>query len=137
VPATVERLFGLGPLTARDAAANDVRHLLTLTTPRTDCPTTLPGPVAAMPKPMLTEAQLADDDALPMSGRGNLAGFLGAAHKAAYETYATTPEERAQVDAEYEAIQTRGDARAFVATVTSKVDRMKEASPAEQVGAQV
>ena len=36
VPATMERLFGFGPLTARDAAANDVRHLFTLTSARTD-----------------------------------------------------------------------------------------------------
>jgi len=41
---TVSRLFGLKSLTARDAAANDFLHLFSLTTPRTNTPTTLPEP---------------------------------------------------------------------------------------------
>jgi phospholipase C len=44
IPATAERLFGLDAMTDRDAQANDVRHLLTRDTPRTDAPTTLPEP---------------------------------------------------------------------------------------------
>jgi phospholipase C len=47
IPATLERNFMLDPLTARDAAANDVLHLLTLASPRTgdaDAPRTLPPP---------------------------------------------------------------------------------------------
>ena len=44
VPATVERCFGLSPLTRRDAVANDVLHLLSLAAPRTDTPATLPNP---------------------------------------------------------------------------------------------
>jgi len=42
--ATVESLFGLEPLTRRDAAANKLDHLLSLATPRTDAPTSLPEP---------------------------------------------------------------------------------------------
>jgi phospholipase C len=42
VPATLERLFGLDPLTNRDAAANDILHLLTLPSARGDAPLTLP-----------------------------------------------------------------------------------------------
>jgi phospholipase C len=42
--ASVERLFGLKPLTARDAAANDFLHLFSLSEPRTDTPTELPEP---------------------------------------------------------------------------------------------
>jgi phospholipase C len=129
VLATVERLFGLPALTERDGAANDLRGLLTLTTPRTDCPPTIPGPVAASAKPLRTDEALAADDAQPVADSGNLAGFLGATRKAAYETFATTPQERAQVDAEYEAIGTRGDARAFVANVVAKADRFKQAGP--------
>jgi phospholipase C len=127
VLATVERLFGVPALTQRDGAANDVRDLLTLTAPRTDCPPTIPGPVAAAPKPLRTDEAQAADDSQPLAECGNVAGFLGAAHKAAYETFATTPEERAQLDAEYAAIRTRGDARAFVARVVAKADRFKEA----------
>jgi phospholipase C len=44
IAATVERIFGLDPMTARDAAAADVRSLLGRTTPRDDAPTTLPEP---------------------------------------------------------------------------------------------
>jgi len=44
IAATVERLFGLEAMTARDAAAEDVRSLLTRATPRSDAPTSLPEP---------------------------------------------------------------------------------------------
>jgi hypothetical protein len=39
---TLERVFGLDPLTERDKAANDFRHLLSLASPRDDCPAVLP-----------------------------------------------------------------------------------------------
>jgi phospholipase C len=44
--ATVERLFGLDPLTRRDAEANDFLHLFTLPEPRRDAPTALPEPAS-------------------------------------------------------------------------------------------
>jgi hypothetical protein len=44
VPRTLGRLFGLQPLTKRDAAANDLLHLFSRATPRTDTPLTLPEP---------------------------------------------------------------------------------------------
>jgi phospholipase C len=46
VPATVERLWGLPNMTDRDKHAQDLTHLLSLSSPRTDAPTTLP-PAAA------------------------------------------------------------------------------------------
>jgi phospholipase C len=51
VLATVERLFGMTSLTERDKAANDLLHLLSLATPRTDAPTVLPNP-ATNPNPL-------------------------------------------------------------------------------------
>ena len=42
--ATMESLFGLPSLTQRDANANTFNHLLSLQTPRTDAPATLPNP---------------------------------------------------------------------------------------------
>jgi len=42
--ASVERLFGMKPLTNRDHAANDFLHLPSLEVPRTDAPTRLRGP---------------------------------------------------------------------------------------------
>ena len=66
------------------------------------------------------------DDDRPVSSGGNLSGFLAAARKAAYETYATDERERAIVDAEYAALRTRGDARAFVAKVMSKAELFRD-----------
>ena len=42
--ATVEQLYQFKPLTNRDAQANNLVHLLSLSTPRTDAPATLPEP---------------------------------------------------------------------------------------------
>src|SRR5205085_1620623 len=44
VPATVESIFGLLPLTERDKQAHTLSHLFSLATPRTDAPLTLPEP---------------------------------------------------------------------------------------------
>jgi phospholipase C len=68
VLATVARLFGLPPLTHRDAAANDLLQLLTLPEPRRDTPATLPDPadsgiseprdvIHAMTPPAVTDAE--------------------------------------------------------------------------------
>lgn len=43
VPATIQNMLNLPHLTDRDAYANDVLHLASLDTPRTDCPMTLNG----------------------------------------------------------------------------------------------
>lgn len=57
--ASVERLFGMPPLTNRDKAANDFLHLLSLQVQRSDTPTTLNGP-ATNPNPLPCE----QDDAV-------------------------------------------------------------------------
>lgn len=44
--ATVEHLFGLDPLTRRDAEANHLLHLFALPEPRRDAPTVLPDPAS-------------------------------------------------------------------------------------------
>jgi hypothetical protein len=45
--ATIEKLFGLGPLTNRDGSAKDFAHLFTLSEPRADTPVTLAGVAGA------------------------------------------------------------------------------------------
>jgi hypothetical protein len=45
--ATLEGLYGMSSLTNRDAQANTLNHLLSLGTPRTDAPTTLPDPAVS------------------------------------------------------------------------------------------
>lgn len=54
VLATVERLFGMSNLTSRDKAAKDLLSLLSLNSPRTDAPATLP-PAAVNPHPLECE----------------------------------------------------------------------------------
>jgi phospholipase C len=44
IPATVEACFGLNALTQRDAHANNLTPLLSLSTARQDAPTELPAP---------------------------------------------------------------------------------------------
>jgi phospholipase C len=63
MPATVEGLFGMKSLTNRDKAANDFLHLLSLETPRTDAPATLPD-AAVNPDPLRCEEDDESADAL-------------------------------------------------------------------------
>jgi len=87
VPATLEALFGLNPLTKRDAAANRLTSLLALAAPRQDAPTVLP-PVASTETAPLAAA-IADASATAVSvsspdvsaDDGNLAGIVQAAHR--------------------------------------------------------
>jgi phospholipase C len=78
VPKTLERLWGLGPLTNRDAAAFDVLHLLSLATPRV-CPISLntPAPLLLAAKAPLSVEERALVDAQPLPQSGNLIGALG------------------------------------------------------------
>jgi phospholipase C len=124
VPKTLEQLFGLNALTQRDAAANSVVPLLTLTTPRTDCPTSLnsPAPLLMAAKPPMTMAARALQDAQPVPPSGNLIGALQILRKTEMELSARTPPEMTAIHAKYRAVQTRGDARAYAASVMEKVE---------------
>lgn len=79
IPATLEAIFGMPSLTARDAAANNVTALAALTTARTDTPVDLKDIPIAQIAPAVES--LPDDQAraleaiTPVDG-GNLPGFL-------------------------------------------------------------
>jgi phospholipase C len=60
---TVQRLFGVGTLTQRDANAADTAHLLSLAAPRTDTPLTLPEP-AHNPTPIGCSDEAESEDML-------------------------------------------------------------------------
>jgi phospholipase C len=124
---TVEKLFQLQPLTGRDAAANDVDHLLSLPEPRTDCPAGLnsPTPMSTPARPSVTAEQLAAIDAMPMPDEGNLAGALFNLVKADLELSNGTPAEIAAIRAKFEAITTRGQAHAYAVEVMEKVNSVK------------
>jgi len=123
VPKTLERLFGLNHLTHRDEAANDVVHLLSSATPRPDCPTSLDSPappLRAAAAPMAA-AELARSDAQGVPPSGNLAGALQILRKTEIELSGQTPPELAAIHSRFGAIQTRGHARAYAASVMEKV----------------
>jgi len=127
VPKTLEQLFKLKNLTQRDFKANSVMPLLTLTTPRTDCPLVI-NPAAARnpPTPRPTAEQLALIDAQPLPEYGYLIGALLNLRKADIELSGKTPAEIAAINTRVQAIKTKGDARVYGEEVMKKVGLARE-----------
>jgi phospholipase C len=120
VLATLEWLFGLQPLTERDARANPIFGVATSAAPRTDCPTKL-RPPAALPKRLaLTQEVRAARELEPVPDRSSLMGFLGVLVKADAKL-SGTPEGRAAAIAKLQSIKSRGEARAYLHEVMEKV----------------
>ncbi|HEY6982502.1 alkaline phosphatase family protein [Reyranella sp.] len=123
IPATVERLFGLAALTARDAAARDVLHLLQLARPRTDTPVTLPEP-ADSGFVCTSDAQAASVVAAdPMLRRtmaqspvpAPLKGFLHVSYRKRLETIPIADQAaRQRLTSRFTAIRTELEAREFI-----------------------
>jgi phospholipase C len=125
IPATVERLFGspskpIGPLTQRDANANDVIHLLALQTPRTDCPVQLNSPAPPAAKAPISAAEQAANDARPVPTSGNAAGFLSLALKTDLDLSLGSEADKAATLDNFSRIQTQGEARAYAESVLAK-----------------
>ncbi|HWD27945.1 MAG TPA: alkaline phosphatase family protein [Rhizomicrobium sp.] len=119
--ATVERILGIGPLTARDADANDVRHLLSLPAPRTDCPATLVAPLKYPPVPSPAE----NSDA-PLPSCGNAIGFLQVLLKAEL-ALADDAAARAAIAAAFLSLKTHADARGYVARLYAMIEEKRAA----------
>ncbi len=132
--ATVERRFGMGALTQRDGAAADLLHLLSLDTPRTDTPTTLPEP-ATNPNPIgCSDEPETEDDLLLRRSELRLAASdrrrheegdgpaavpgstqLGFAQVALMKVLQTAEyPERVRWIEQFKAIETRTDAELFI-----------------------
>src|ERR1700723_528776 len=60
IAATIEARFGVPPLTERDAKANGVDALLSLSAPRTDTPANLPSPASVRAKSEIMKASVSD-----------------------------------------------------------------------------
>jgi phospholipase C len=129
VLATVEKLLGLGSLTQRDAGANNLTSLLSLASPRTDCPTRLNPPAPPGPTATRTSAEIAASDQEPLPETGNLGGFLGITLKTELELSGHTPAARAAILANFKALRTRGDARAYIARVMKELAAARAARP--------
>ncbi|MDQ0466549.1 phospholipase C [Caulobacter ginsengisoli] len=126
IPATLEALYGLKPMTKRDAAANTVLRMLSLPTMRTDCPTVLPAPTGATwsaPDPPSPEEEAARA-ALPLPQTGNTPGFMAIVAKTDIELAGGDPAKAAEIKARLAAIKTVGEADAYVDEV---LDRARQA----------
>ena len=126
IPATLEKLFSLNPLTHRDAAANDLTPLVSLTTPR-DTPATLPAPadsglrgcdaVDCFGAPAPTTLVTVSHPNGPIN-HGNLPAMI---HVAMQQDMELHPDQAEQIRDRVASLQTRGDAAQFLVDVQSKV----------------
>ena len=128
--ATVERLYGLSPLTNRDARANDFLHLLSADTPRTDAPLTLPPPAVSgfscdddSPQPGAqrtaiipsTDSEEAASQPVPVTIRG----FL---ELAAIQDSRLNPDDRESIASRLRTIRTLADALQYFQGVTAQLE---------------
>jgi phospholipase C len=122
IPATLEALFGIAPLTERDRNARPLNGLCTLATARTGTPETLPnpatgGPVAAPASADLATAALADPT--DTVNDGNLPAVV---HSAMRQDMALSPPEaRPAIIARVRNLQTRANALEYMAEVQRKI----------------
>lgn len=119
VLATVERLFGLLPLTKRDAVANTLEVALNQSTARTDAPATLPDPApdsAVSGQADLTQAFAADGHApLSTNQRAMLALAL------ASDLNMTPPEYQPALIGNHQKLVEQQDAADYIQKVEDKV----------------
>lgn len=85
IPATLEALFGMAPLTDRDAKANNVTPLAALAEARTDTPDDLPPSVAPALADAPVSVTLTAAEQNESSDTGNVPGFLHIVKKAEEE----------------------------------------------------
>lgn len=127
---TLTNWVGINSLTNRDGAANDLASLLSIS-PRSDCPTKLPNPVAdSTPSPAPSAEAVASLDAEPLPPQGNHWGFLAIAAKMEYELSSKTPEEAARIKANLMSIKTRGHAREYTLWIKRRAELVKAAKKA-------
>ncbi len=154
IPATVEKLLGMNPLTNRDGSANDLRHLLTNSAPREDCPQTLVSPAAAAPhrgifekeviagitaldhlvEDVVDKVETVIDEVLgtvadePLPDSGNIIGFLRILVKTELECSQLNGEdeaEQARILENYKKINTKNKAQAYVKYMRDKIEATK------------
>ena len=125
--ATIEAFFAVNPLTQRDAKANRLDALLSLSTPRPDTPTTLPLPATApaaavmkMSVPDLSATVAARPD--ETVNHGTLPVILQSALRQDLEM---SPEQRTLILERVRSIKTREQARQYLAEVQKKVRQLR------------
>jgi phospholipase C len=134
VPATLEAVFGLSPLTARDANARNLLSLLSLGAPRMDeqeAPTHLP--TASAPRAALTasaSSTMADIGKVSVSRPNDpiegsmLPAFV---HAALRQDLQVSPERKSELLAAVAGLRTRADAARYLGEVQARL-RARERS---------
>jgi phospholipase C len=113
IPATVEQVFGLPPMTVRDSSIVGLQNLATLPTPRQDTPVTLVADSqrsrAPMPHAAFNEATLTIDPSLDLNSIKDpwLISTIFIVAKSHME--AATSEESAQIKSQVQGLRTIGD----------------------------
>jgi phospholipase C len=114
IPATVESVFGLAPLTERDRRALHVDALCTLPTARTDAPATLPNPASGAPA--LSSASVAPESSVNC---GNLPAVV---HSAMQQDLSLSPPDlRPAIVARIRSMKTHADALQYISEVQQKL----------------
>jgi phospholipase C len=124
VPATLEALFGLNALTKRDAAANRLASLLTLTAPRNDAPSHLPEVASSEVAPLAAAmasaaATFSVSRPADSANDGNLPGIVQAALRQDLDV--SPQSDRQAIIERVRSIKTRADAVRYLNEVRQKV----------------
>ncbi|HEY4167835.1 MAG TPA: alkaline phosphatase family protein [Reyranella sp.] len=119
VPATVEQMFGLDPMTVRDGRIIGLQTLATLKSPRQDTPIKLPDPVAA-PAPAVAMMAARRDPSMPLSAihDSQLFWTLRVAVKQHLEA---APGDSAKIKARVLAMNTLGDLNQYLSDATASI----------------
>lgn len=123
--ATLEQLYAMPALTARDAAANGLHALLTLSSPRTDTPAQLPDPVVpsrlapSVPGAAGRQAHHAGLQVAESVDGGNLPGFLTAV--LATDLELSPEQDHPAIRSRFRLISTRADAAQYINEVQAKL----------------
>ncbi|MDB5331611.1 MAG: Phosphoesterase [Phycisphaerales bacterium] len=118
VPATVQAVFGLPAMTARDKRAKNLISLASLASARTDAPASLPNPAPGASAHLLALMVPPIDGAASIE-QGNLPGFLGNALRS--DLALSRPEDRAAILTRFKSIATREQAQVYMDEVRVKV----------------
>jgi phospholipase C len=114
--ATVERLYGVPPLTARDAQASDFLHLLSAEVPR-EAPRTLPAP-ADSGFDCASDERSGEDPPGPSEVTPAVRAFV---EIAAIQDARLQPERRGQIAERMRAVATMSDARDYLVEVATRL----------------
>ncbi len=121
IPKTIEEIFGLGPLTERDRAANSVTSLLTLSSARNDTPTRLPEPIQnnLLPK----DVPDAGDESANV---GNTPVFLHIAMR--HEAALSSSDKQMAILRRAQSVKTKAQAASYLSEIEARVAEAKAPS---------